>query len=278
MSELKKREDVSKYFNMSTEELQEILRKHAHGELETEPDTEELFKIMGVLADRRQQTSEQVFHSEEEALAEFREFYMPKENEKKVRTLRFPVRVMKAAAAVLVITVVAVAGVSATAKAHNINIGEKFACWTQEFFHFTDGTNSTQETTPSKEENVEMESLQAALNQHMIDEKLVPTWLPEGYANKNMQVVDSPRERTFYAVYDNNETELIIKIRQVIGTQANQIEKNNDLLEVYVVDGVEYYIFSNTETLQAAWVIGEFECIIIGQITLEEMKMMINSI
>ena len=46
MSEMEKREDISRYDSMSTEELQEILRKHAHDELDTEPDTDELFKIM----------------------------------------------------------------------------------------------------------------------------------------------------------------------------------------------------------------------------------------
>lgn len=60
--------------------------------------------------------------------------------------------------------------------------------------------------------------------------------------------------------------------------QANQVEENDDLLEVYVVDGVEYYVFSNTETLQVTWAVGEFECIIIGKIMLEGMKMMIDSI
>jgi len=71
---------------------------------------------------------------------------------------------------------------------------------------------------------------------------------------------------------------LIISIRQTIGVQAEQVEKNDDLLEVYMVDSVEYYIFSNTETMNAAWSIGEFECIITGKITLEEMKRMIDSI
>ena len=71
---------------------------------------------------------------------------------------------------------------------------------------------------------------------------------------------------------------MIIKIRQTIGVQAPQTEKNDDFLEKYVADGVEYYIFSNTETMNAAWSIGEFECIITGKITLEEMKKMIDSI
>ena len=71
---------------------------------------------------------------------------------------------------------------------------------------------------------------------------------------------------------------MVIKIRQTIGASANQIEKSEDLLEIYTVNGVDYYIFSNNANLQAAWTIGEFECAIGGKITLEEMKMMINSI
>ena len=55
MSELEKRLEYARYDSMPTEELQEILRKHAHGELETEPDTQELYYIMEVLAERRKQ-------------------------------------------------------------------------------------------------------------------------------------------------------------------------------------------------------------------------------
>ena len=102
--------------------------------------------------------------------------------------------------------------------------------------------------------------------------------MPEGYISKDLKITVSPRVRNINATYTKNDETLIIKIRQTIGVQAPQTEKNDDFLELYVVDGVEYYIFSNTETLQAAWSIGEFECIIGGKITLEEMKMMIDSI
>ena len=72
MSELEKREGRSRYDSMSTEELQEILRKHTYGELETEPDTQDLFEIMEVLSKRRQEQNPQAFRSDEEALADFR--------------------------------------------------------------------------------------------------------------------------------------------------------------------------------------------------------------
>ena len=279
MSEMEKREEISRYDSMSTEELQEILRKHAHGELDTEPDTDELFEIMEVLSARRQQQEPQAFRSDEEALAEFRQHYMPKEKEDvKPKVIRFPNRMLKTVAAVLAVVIMFAVGTSITAKAFHVDIWSKFANWTKEIFQFADLPQGTKPGNPEKEYNAELKSLQNTLAEHAIKEKLVPTWMPEGYISKDLQIMRTPRVRNISATYEKNDERLIIKIRQTIGVQAPQVEKNDDLLEVYVVDGVKYYIFSNTETLNAAWSIGEFECIITGKITLEEMKKMIDSI
>ena len=83
MSELEKREGLSRYDSMPTEELQEILLKHLNGELETEPDTQDLFEIMEVLSKRRKTENPQAFRSNEAAFAEFVAYYMPKEKEVK---------------------------------------------------------------------------------------------------------------------------------------------------------------------------------------------------
>ena len=277
MSELNKRAEFSHYDSMTTEELQEILRKHAHGELETEPDTDELYYIMEVLARRREEQDPQAFRSDEEALAEFRKHYMPKEK-KAAKVIKFPSRALKAVAAVLAVVIIFAVGTSITAKAFHIDIWSKFATWTKEIFQFTDMPQGTTAENPEQEYNAELKSLQDALNDNEITEKLVPTWLPMGYTSIDLNVKSSPRVLNINAVYGKNDEQLIIKIRQTIGVTAEQVEKNDDLLEIYVVDGVEYYIFSNTETLNAAWSIGEFECIITGKITLEEMKKMIDSI
>ena len=279
MSEMEKREEISRYDSMTTEELQEILRQHAHGELDTEPDTQELFEIMEVLSARRQQSDPQAFRSNEEAFVEFCQYYMPKAEDKvHSKVIRFPNRALKTVAAVLAVVLILAVGTTITAEALHVDIWDKFASWTKEIFQFTDITDGTTSTNPEKEYNAELKSLQDALNDHMVTEKLVPTWMPEGYKNKDLKIMSSPRVLTINAVYEKNELELVMKMRQTIGVPANQVEKNDDLLEIYVVDGVEYYIFSNTETLQAAWSIGEFECMIGGKITLEEMKEMINSI
>ena len=279
MSEMEKREDIFRYDSMSTEDLQEILRKHAHGELDTEPDTQELFEIMEVLSVRRQQSDPRAFRSNEEAFAEFREHYMPKEEKsQKPKVIPFPTRALKTVAAVLAAVLIVATGMTVTAEALHVDIWGRLANWTKEVFQFADTQDGTTATEPEKQYNAELKSLQDTLAEHAISEKLVPSWMPEGYLNKDLKVVETPRVRNISAVYEKNGSELVINIRQTIGVPAAQIEKNDDLLEVYVVEGVEYYIFSNTETLQAAWSVGEFECVISGKITLEEMKAMIDSI
>ena len=279
MSELNNRTEYAHYDSLPTEELQEILRKHAHGELETEPDTDELYYIMEVLTRRREEENPQAFRSDEEALADFRKHYMPKATQEgRTKVVRFPGRAFKMVAAVLAIVLILAVGTSVTAEAFNVDIWGKFASWTKEIFQFADNPQGTTAANPEKEYNVALKPLQDALAQEGIEEKLAPAWMPDGYKSKDLQIISTPRVRNISAVYEKDGSELIIKIRQTIGVQAPQTEKNDGFIELYVVDGVEYYIFSNTETLNAAWSIGEFECIITGKITLEEMKMMIDSI
>ena len=279
MSELEKREDLSRFDSMSTEELQEILRKHTHGELETEPDTQDLFVIMEVLSKRRQQQNPQAFRSDEEAFAEFRKHYMPKEGKTVTqhKTVKFPSRLLRTIAAVLAVVLILTAGTTITAKAFNYDVWKKFANWTTEFFQFRN-VSGTGVAEPDQTDSIEYLQLYDVLAEFGINEKIAPSWLPEGYIHKDIMVTTSPKATTIYAIYESNNLELIISIRQTIGIPAHQVEKNEDLLEIYAVNGVEYFIFSNTQTLQTTWVLGEFECEIIGDITIEEMRAMIDSI
>lgn len=279
MSELEKRKDTSRYDCRTTEELQEILRKHAHGELETEPDTEELFKIMEVLSERRQNTDAPAYRSDEEAFAEFSEHYMPKDREKShPKVIEFSNRVFKTVAAVLAIVLVLTVGTTLTAKAFHIDIWSRFASWTKDIFQFAENPQETIAEKPEPENNLELTSLQDALAQQNITERLAPNWLPEGYVNTDVRVKASPRAITISAFFEKDEEELVMTIRQTIDTPAKQVEKSDDLFEIYTTGGVDYYIFSNNKKLQAKWSIGEFECVIGGNITLDEMKAMIDSI
>ena len=279
MSELEKREGLSRYDSMPTEELQEILLKHLNGELETEPDTQDLFEIMEVLSKRRKTENPQAFRSNEEAFAEFVAYYMPKETDKPTQPKRsiLSSRLLRTAAAVLAIVLVLTLGMTVTAKAFNFDIWGKFAIWTKEFFHFTDDSGIN-DPKPDKTVSIEYVQLREVLEDHGIDEGIVPSWLPDGYKHKDIIVMNSPFERSIVAIYEHDNVELVIQIRQIVGMSPEQIEKNDLLLEIHTANDVNYYIFSNTETLQAAWVMGEFECQIIGKITIDDLKAMIDSI
>ena len=65
--------------------------------------------------------------------------------------------------------------------------------------------------------------MQDAIDSLEISTPLVPTWLPEGYISKDLQVLDTPRVLNISAVYAENGSELVIKIRQTIGVQAPKV-------------------------------------------------------
>ena len=281
MSEMNSRESYPRYNEMTTEQLREILRKHAHGELEIEPDTEELFYIMEVLQNRESENPVGQIKSTEEAYATFVKHYAPEMAEDKL--ILFPKRGTSATrwmkrVAVVAIVCVALTTAAVSAKAFAPDFWEKVAIWTKEFFRFEDVTDGTEGRSPDTENNVELDSLRDALSQYAGGKELAPNWIPEGYTCIDVSVQETPRALSISAIYEKDNDQLIVQIRQVFGTKPQQIEKSDNLIEIYNADGVDYYLFSNNESMQTAWLVGEYECLIIGKLTIGDMKKVIDSI
>ena len=76
--------------------------------------------------------------------------------------------------------------------------------------------------------------------------------------------------------YDDNIIK--IQVKKYLQQDPQQIEQSDDLIEVYEASGVLYYIFKNEAQLQAVWVKQCFECYISGHVSIEEIKLMIDSI
>ena len=281
MSEMNSRESYTRYDEMTTDQLREILRKHAHGELEKEPDTEELFYIMEVLANRESENPEKQIMSTEEAYATFLKHYAPEMAEDK--PIPFPKRGAVASrwmkrVAVVAIVFVALTTAAVSAKAFAPDFWEKIAIWTKEFFRFENVNGGTEGKEPDKEINAELASLWDALNQYAGAGELTPDWIPVGYICMDISTMETPKARTILAKYEKDGEQLTIKIRQDLGSAPVQIEKNKDLVEIYTTGGVDYYIFSNEKYMQTTWIVGEYECLIVGKLTMEEMKRIIDSI
>lgn len=270
--------DFSKYDSMKTEELEEILRLDAETPVGQESDEELLFYVMGVLADRRNNT-EVTGKTALEAYESFKQHYLPEEEEidpvpdvrerKAHKTIRWPRRLTAAAAAVVIVMFG-----SMTINVRGCNIWETVVTWAQETFHFGDG-----EYIPAKSKSdLPYASLYEALDIMKEDSSLVPMWIPDGYELFDLDIAENPLQKVYVAVYQNGEKKLKITVRSYLNGAPEQIEHSEEFTEIYVSADTTYYFFSNYEQSRVAWTNGSYECYISGELTFDQLKLMIDSI
>jgi len=266
---------LSKYDAMPTESLEEILRLDAEAPEEQEVNTDEILYIMEVLT-KRKMNNGHTGKTAQEAFESFEENYMPEMEETKP-THRKPAakrsssrwfRSLTAAAAVVAILICG----SITAKAFGFNIWKAVVQWTQETFHFGEWDKS------NVDNSLQFASLQEALKEGNVPETLIPTWIPDGYEIVDIQVEYHPQKTAYKAQYINKEHILKITIQDYLDNEPLYVEQNDKLAEEYEVFGSIYYIFADIDLMKARWIDGSYEGSISGNLTIEELKMMIDSI
>jgi len=270
-NQIRRTGDLSYCDTMTTEELEEILRLDAEMPEGQESDTDKILYIMEVLAERKRNNSH-TGNTALEAYESFKQNYMPEtENtasfKAKSRCPRW-VRSLTAAAAVIAILLTG----SLTAKAFGFNIWKAVIQWTQETFHFGEWGNSNPNS------NLQFDSLQAALEEGNIPAWLVPTSFPEGFDLTDTTVEQTPLKNIYTAKYVRGEQILRISVQDYLKKVPVYVEQNEGLVEKYEVSGVVYYIFADNDLIKASWIIDSYECSIFGDITVENLKMMIDSI
>lgn len=273
----------SRFDAMSTEELQAFLREDASKPVGEESDTKEILYVMEVLARRRKEQQEG--KDPAKALASFKHNYYA-ESETPSISESVPVirkrsnsglwkRGLVAAVAAICILVI---GNSITASALDFNLFAIIAKWTQETFHFGYAGQAEETNAPSPDHNNPCSSLHEALSKQNIPTELVPTWMPDGYTEVNIKTVESPDQRQIFANYQNGDNSIRIRIADYLNSRPAQIEQSDSLVEIYSINGVDYYIFQNNSQLQTVWIKDNYECYISGPITLSEIKQIIDSI
>jgi hypothetical protein len=264
--------DLSYCDTMTTEELEEILRLDAEMPEGQESDTEKILYIMEVLAERKRNTSH-TGKTALEAYESFKQNYMPETDDNiiPVKTKRRCPRWVRSLTATAAVIVILLAG-SVTAKAFGFNVWKAVIQWTQETFHFGEWGNS------EPRNNLSYDSLQEALEQGKITTPLAPTWLPDGYELADVQIEQTPHKKTYTAKYTRGERALMITIQDHLRKGPVYVEQNEGLVEEYKVSGIIYYFFTDVDLMKAKWKIDSYECSISGNITIEELKMMIDSI
>jgi len=105
-----------------------------------------------------------------------------------------------------------------------------------------------------------------------------PTWFPEKYQLNDIVIEKTPLQETVLAIYTFDNHALKISVKSFLDIEPEKIEQSTELIETYIVDDVEYYIFSNHQQTRAAWLIDTYECYISGDLSIRELKAMIDSI
>lgn len=276
MSENQNRETVgfAKYQAMSTEELEQILRLDMEAPEGEPSDGELLLYVMEVLAERKRNAG-QTGKTALEAFESFKQNYMPETEFAKsaapVKTRKSARRWLRTLAATAAVVVFLLAG-TVTAKAFGFHLWQTVVQWTQETFHFGQwGDSNPRNSLPYA-------SLQEALEKGNIPVWFVPTWLPDGFELTDITVEQSPLKKVYTALYRTETRYLKITIRDYLNEDPVFVEQSEGFTEEYTASGITYYLFKNMEHSKGACLYESYECEISGEVTIEELKQMINSI
>lgn len=267
--------DFSKYETMETEELEEILRLDAETPEGVETDTELVLFILEVLA-KRKNTTNLTGNTAQKAWESFEQNYMPEKSRKSATTNRTTpwLRRLTAAAAVIALLIVIPISTKALTLEEVWNI---FARWAKETFSFVSGDH-TDVSEPVVDDGLEYGSIQDILKRNNVDYNIVPNWIPDGFILESTKKLITPNQEVYIGRYLNGEQELFIRVQNHIGQDFQIVEIEEDYSEIYPYAGVDYYIFENVDQCSAFWVVGTYECIISGDLSIEELKLMIDSI
>lgn len=275
----RRHQDFAKFDAMSTEELEEILRLDLDAPPEQESDTEVLLTIMEILAQRKKEPENKAF----EALESFRQNYMLEEDQaapvlncKRKINSRAPARWLRTLAATAAVVALILLS-SVTAKAFGWDLWDAVIKWTEDTFHISIGTSSDG-SEPDASDELPYNSLGEALIKEEVEVALAPTWFPEGYRLKKITIERSPLQKVYTALYQNEDVFLRITVREYMASDPEYIEQGEGLIETYEAAGIKYYLFANNARTQAVWINGSFECYILGELTIAELKTMIDSI
>lgn len=162
------------------------------------------------------------------------------------------------------------------------NVFQMFGAWTDDIFLLNNVSSLEGNEIEADKKSVDIEEILGELN---CSENIFPTWIPEGFELEkvitNEFVLSGKTELRIH--YKNGQTrELITFTYNVYDSIASgtmtAFEKDANALEEYFVGDVTHYIFENLGKYIAVWNQNNIECAISGDVSLTELKEMLNSI
>ncbi len=152
---------------------------------------------------------------------------------------------------------------------------ENLVEWTTQHFWFLPQSSAPQERPGA----VTYEEVQNTLAQ-LTDLPVLPTWYPEGTVLEKMEVNDLLNGTGVDVLFSLGEDIFSLSISVYDSKQEGitQYEKEEGYVEPYYVNHIPHYIMGNIGRYTVVWQNGNTENAIQGDLTVEELKQMIDSI
>ena len=284
-AENKKQQLRSMLAGKSTAELEELLALEAANLDAAEPNADFIATVLEVMAERESVQDQEMT---EHAWEDFQEYYTLRKQEETEtdndeeaphdhrRKTEHRQRSPKLIRVIRIGVVAAVLVVLLCGTAFGWNFFQAVADWTEETFYFLTG----QERQALEEEDVFKH--QRLLVDARSDMPSIPCWYPEGTVANGLPKETGRTDRfVVRAAYTVGTREFSVQI--IIHDTPPEIyigtyQKDATIEEEYSAGGICHYIVGNNETISAMWVNGNVEGHIQGELTLEELQQMIDSI
>ena len=299
MASPSKNQNYAYLSRLSTQKLLELLAA-APAPAETPEDKAYIDAIVEVVLEREERHPTGLLRDPEQAWEEFQQYYntpegedlslYPAENpgtapsepapsQTEYRPQRRPKRHFFRRVVIVAAVVVCIALPPALGFE---NVFQLIGAWTDDIFLLNNVSSLEGNEIEADKKSVDIEEILGELN---YSENIFPTWIPEGFELEkvitNEFVLSGKTELRIH--YKNGQTrELITFTYNVYNSIASgtmtAFEKDANALEEYFVGDVTHYIFENLGKYIAVWNQNNIECAISGDVSLTELKEMLNSI
>lgn len=187
-----------------------------------------------------------------------------------------PLRRLGRSVATIAIAVVLVFAMMIGTQAAGVDVFGTLARWTDSTFHHVTAPRGRDETISLENTSHGSIDVQRVLGEYS------PTWLPDGATATASSVREDefgvaiqvsfslPEDRKFFIQLDQYRESSYIDMRT--------FESDTDLREKYISNSRLYYIFSNEDYFMATWSDGTAMQTILGDLTVEELKSILDSI
>lgn len=241
--------------NLSIPELEALLFSDFVNTKDS-PNTDFIIKVMEVIAKKEQESECYEPTNIDQAWSDFQEFYLEKQLDSPSATIHIqkkafrPIRRLICIAAVVAV-IIAMATIPVIGYR---SVFHMIGTWTAEQFHFT----PTNESSKSLTENINSvnsigtkhtSSIHDALIKYGVSIQLLPTDIPNGFEQTELNIIESPSGNIrLRSSYKNGDHSIMFNVTIYAKTASALYEKNADSVEVLSIAGLTYYVFSNTNS------------------------------